>query len=98
MNQTEKERLIAEVVTLLQSRLNAMTAIPPPEAVPKSPEPVEMLTVQECSQAVKGLSVHTVRQLIAQGKIPSIRTGQGKGGKILVSRAALLRYFESGGV
>ena len=97
MNQTEKERLITEVVSLLQTRLNAMTT-PIVAAVPKSPETVEMLTVQECSQAVKGLSVHTVRQLIAQGKIPSIRTGQGKGGKILVSRAALMRYFECGGV
>ena len=98
MNQTEKERLITEVVTLLQTRLNVMTAAPTAVLSPPKSDPVEMLTVQECSQAVKGLSVHTVRQLIAQGKIPSIRTGQGKGGKILVSRAALLRYFEGGGV
>ena len=97
MNQTEKEKLITEVVSLLQTRLNAMTTAPTAAVEPKS-EPLEMLTVQECSQAVKGLSVHTVRQLIAQGKIPSIRTGQGKGAKILVSRAALLRYFEGVGL
>lgn len=56
-------------------------------------KPVEMLTIKECSEAVKGLSEHTVRQLVAQEKIPYIRTGQGKRGKILISRAALLEYF-----
>ena len=52
-----------------------------------------MLTVKECTEAVKGLSEHTVRQLIAQEKIPFIRTGQGKRGKILVSKAGLLEYL-----
>lgn len=97
MNQVEKERLITEVVALLQTRLTAMFAVPAPIPEAKPPEPLEMLTIQECSQAIRGLSVHTVRQLVAQGKIPHIRTGQGKGGKILVSKAALLGYFESGG-
>ena len=55
-----------------------------------------MLTVKECTEAVKGLSEHTVRQLIAQEKIPFIRTGQGKRVKILISKAGLLEYL--GGV
>ena len=98
MNQTEKEKLITEVVALLQARLNAMTTAPTAEVAPQksTPEAVEMLTIKECSECVRGLSVHTVRQLVAQGKIPSIRTGQGKGGKILVSKSALLAYFEGG--
>ena len=33
------------------------------------------------------------RQLVAQEKIPYIRTGQGKRGEILISRAALLEYL-----
>ena len=45
------------------------------------------------AEAVKGLNEYTVRQLIARKEIPSIRTGQGKRGKILVPKAALLRYF-----
>ena len=57
-------------------------------------KPVEMLTIKECTQAVSGLSEHTVRQLVAQDKIPYIRTGQGKRGKILISKAALLEYLE----
>ena len=43
-----------------------------------------MITIREAAQTVKGLSEHTVRQLTAQDKIPSIRTGAGKNGKILV--------------
>ncbi|MGN0680034.1 MAG: hypothetical protein ACI4JS_10255 [Oscillospiraceae bacterium] len=63
---------------------------PPTTAVP---EKVEMLTIKECIEAVKGLNEYTVRQLIARKEIPSIRTGQSKRGKILVPKAALLRYF-----
>ena len=58
-----------------------------------TPQSVEMLTIKECTNAVKGLSEHTVRQLVAQGKIPYVRTGVGKRGKILISKAALLEYF-----
>ena len=52
-----------------------------------------MLTIKECTELVKGLSEHTVRQLVAQGKISYIRTGQGKRGKILISKADLLNYL-----
>ena len=55
--------------------------------------PPVMLTIRECSQVINGLSEHTVRQLVTQGKIPSIRTGAGKNGKILVPKAALLNYL-----
>ncbi|MCQ2470246.1 MAG: DNA-binding protein, partial [Ruminococcus sp.] len=44
---------------------------------------------------VRGLREHTVRQLLAQGKIKYIRTGQGKRGKILVNKDDLLRVFEA---
>ncbi len=56
--------------------------------------PVEMLTIKECAEAVSGLSEHTIRQLVAQEKIPYIRTGQGKRGKILINKAALLEYLK----
>lgn len=54
---------------------------------------VEMLTVKECTEAVKGLSEHTVRKLIKQGKLPYLRTGDGVKGKILINKADLLAYF-----
>ncbi len=100
MTNIEKQKLITEIVTLLQSKLevdikaeNAVTANHEKKGTP----PVEMLTVKECASAVKGLSEHTVRQLVAQGKIPYIRTGAGKRGKILISKSALLGYFNDGG-
>ncbi len=57
--------------------------------------PVEMLTIKECAEAVNGLSEHTVRQLVAQNKIPHFRTGQGKRGKILINKSALFEYLKN---
>ena len=54
---------------------------------------VEMLTIKECTEVVRGLSEHTVRQLVAQGKVKYIRTGQGKHGKILVNKEDLVHLF-----
>ena len=59
-----------------------------------SEKPLEMLTIKECTEAVKGISEHTIRQLVAQNKIPYIRTGQGKRGKILINKSALLGFLE----
>ena len=87
----QKQELIAEVVTLLQAKLEADTVQSAP--VPSIPQKVEMLTINECTKEIKGLSEHTVRQLIAQDKLPYIRTGQGKKGKILISKNALISYF-----
>ena len=58
-----------------------------------SEKPLELLTIKECAEAVKGISEHTIRQLVAQNKVPYIRTGQGKRGKILISKSALLDFF-----
>lgn len=87
----QKQELIAEVVTLLQVKIEADTVQSTP--IPSIPQKVEMLTIKECIEEIKGLSEHTIRQLIAQEKLPYIRTGQGKKGKILLSKSALLNYF-----
>ena len=58
-----------------------------------SEKPLEMLTIKECTEVVKGISEHTIRQLVAQNKVPFIRTGQGKRGKILISKSALLELL-----
>ena len=86
---TERTREILQQVTQL---LNSLTESEPAQQETKQ-EKVEMLTVRECSEVIKGLNEYTVRQLIARKKIPSVRTGQGKNGKILVPKAALLSYF-----
>lgn len=56
---------------------------------------VEMFTIKECVQQIGGLSEHTVRQLVLQNKLPHIRTGQGKRGKILIPKSALLEYLKT---
>ena len=85
-----------EIIAAMSSLFEQLVENEPPKAEPTTiatPEKVEMLTIKECTEAVKGLNEYTVRQLIARKEIPSIRTGQGKRGKILVPKAALLRYF-----
>lgn len=90
-----KTKIIAQIAALL-SQLVDDSDNPPKSSAAKNPEsPVEMLTIKECVEAVTGLSVHTIRQLVAQEKIPYIRTGKGKRGKILISKAALFDYLES---
>ena len=89
MTQAKKQDIIAKVTSFLSKLLDE-------EEIPiasSAEQPVEMLTIKECTQAVSGLSEHTVRQLVAQHKIPYIRTGQGKRGKILISKTALLEYL-----
>ena len=63
----------------------------PEEPVKKGP--TEMLTIKECANVVQGVSEHSIRMLVAQGKVKSVRTGEGKRGKILVNKADLLAYF-----
>ena len=86
-----KQELIAQIAALLNEVIEVEEQAA--EVIPNPARPVEMLTIKEYSETVKGLSEHTIRQLVAQEKIPYIRTGQGKRGKILTSRTALLEYL-----
>ena len=87
MTTFERQQLITAITTAIETVFDGEER----EDV-KQDKPTEMLTIHEAAQTVKGLSEHTVRQLAAQGKIPSIRTGAGKNGKILIPKAALLDY------
>ena len=93
MNLTEKQQIISQIVLLLERLIE--THSPELEPKPQSTEtqPVEMLTVKECAELVTGLSEHTVRQLVAQDKVAYVRAGSGVRGKILVSKASLLKYL-----
>ena len=93
MTRREKTTIIAKINEVLEQVLcvdDEPTALP---TYPQPPQSPEMLTLKECSETVKGLSEHTVRQIVLQGKLPCIRTGAGKNGKILVNKAALLAYL-----
>ena len=88
----DKQAIISQIVILL-SQLSETEDEKSNSATPPEDKPIEMLTVKECTEIIKGLSEHTVRQLVAQEKISYIRTGQGKRGKILISKDALFAYF-----
>lgn len=85
MTQT-KDELVSEIISLVTKLAESTEE--------QSEQPVEMLTIKECTDVIRGLSEHTVRQLIAQHKLSCIRTGQGLRGKILVNKAELLAYFQ----
>lgn len=88
MTQERKNAIVDDIMALLIQLTNE-------EAVAETKaKPVEMLTIKECTEVVRGLSEHTVRQLVAQGKVKYIRTGQGKRGKILINKEELLKVFE----
>ena len=91
MTTNRKNELIAQLVNILSELIEADDSNNVAEV--KS-EAVEMLTVKECTEAVKGLSEHTVRKLIKQGKLPYLRTGDGVNGKMLINKADLLAYFK----
>ncbi len=83
-----RHEIISKIFALLRQLENEEPTEKEIEKI--SEKPLEMLTIKECAEAVKGISEHTIRQLVAQNKIPFIRTGQGKRGKILISKSALL--------
>ena len=94
MTKIEKNELISRITAML----NDMISTEPEKVEVKTTSensPIEMLTIKECSQAVKGLSEHTIRQLVVQDKIPYIRTGEGKRGKVLINKSALLDYLQN---
>ena len=89
MTKERKSELIAQLVNILSEMIEVDSASQ--ENAPS--DTVEMLTIKECAETVKGLFEHTVRKLVKQEKLPYIRTGVGKNGKILINKADLLAYF-----
>ena len=91
MTLKEKQNLLTQITVFINNLAVDDENKAPDE--PKDKIKVELLTVKECAKEVSGLSECTVRQLVAQGKLPHIRSGVGKRGKILIPKTALLDYF-----
>ena len=89
MTQAKKQDIIAKVTSILSKLLDDEE--PVVESITE--QPVEMLTIRECTQEIRGLNEFTVRQLIERNEIPFVRAGQGKNGKILIPKAALIAYL-----
>lgn len=94
MTAQNKQKLIKKVNDFLESYIEVDEVT---KQTTDENAPIELLTIQECTQAINGLSEYTVRHLVAQGKIKHIRTGEGKRGKILVSKQSLLDYLKIAG-
>ena len=90
MTQQEKQKLLAEFTVLLDN-ITIEKEVKPTEKFSEKPQ---LLTIKECAAEIDGLSEHTMRILVAQNKIPHIRSGIGKRGKILINKADLYKYFE----
>ena len=93
MTLKQKNAIITEVMALLEKTIIVDEEPIVTNIVHSINQPIEMLTIKECAETVCGLSEHTVRQLVKQGKISFIRTGAGNNGKILVSKSALIDYL-----
>lgn len=97
MTITEKEAIVDNILELLiQLAEDGETSVPSTTKAPTA-DKVEMLTIKECTEVIQGLSEHTVRQFVKQGKVKSVRTGEGRNGKILVNKADLVAYFQGSG-
>ena len=97
MTTTEKKAIVDNILELLiQLTEDGENSAPQTATVPTSNK-VEMLTIKESAALISGLSEHTVRQLVKQGKVKSVRTGAGRNGKILVNKADLVEYFQGKG-
>lgn len=68
MTTNRKNELIAQLVSILSELIETNDSEQVAEVTPNA---VEVLTIKECTEAVKGLSEHTVRKLIKQGKLLS---------------------------
>ena len=88
---TDHKREIVATISQLLERLieDEPTQVAAPTPLPDT---VEMLTIKECTAAVKGLNEFTVWQLVARNEIPYVRCGEGKRGKILIPKTALFKY------
>ena len=89
----QKALLMQQLIAILTQLIALDQADSTPIFEPTVQQPIEMLTIPEVMAMGTGLSEHTLRKLVAQRKIYSIRTGEGKRGKILISKASLVEYL-----
>lgn len=93
MTTTQKKEIVDNILELLIQLSEDGDASAPQTNKAPTADKVEMLTIKESAALISGLSEHTIRQLVKQGKVKSVRTGEGKNGKILVNKADLIAYF-----
>ena len=97
MNITEKKAIVDNILDLLIKLTEDGDNSAPQTTKAPTSNKGEMLTIKESAELISGLSEQTVRQLVRQGKVKSVRTGAGRNGKILVNKADLVEDFQGKG-
>lgn len=97
MTIAEKREIVNTIINLLL-QLTAEEEVQEQPATSSKPvkapaQSVKMLTIKECTELIEGISEHSIRMLIAHGKIKAFRTGEGVRGKYLINKESLLTYF-----
>ncbi len=92
---TARDEIIIQQLKNLITLVSNQPCEPISKAILTEATPIEMLTIQECAAEFKGLTQNTIRQLVRQGKIKYIRTGEGRNGKILVNKTSLAEYLSN---
>lgn len=92
MTLQEKKELIKALGVFLETTIETEELQPVKSA---EDETIEMLTIKECKEVAKGLSEHAIRQLVIQGKIPCLRVGKSKRGKILIAKKDFLNFLST---
>ncbi|MCM1227003.1 MAG: DNA-binding protein [Clostridium sp.] len=98
MTMKSKQELISKIVTLLNELIDVEEKSS--AEISQKDKKAEMLTIKECTELIKGLSEHTIRQLVLQDKISHVRAGYGKNGKIILSRHFfhILEFYTNYGI
>ena len=89
MTSEQKSYLISQLSLLLDQMVDT-----PEEQKAVKDVPREMLTLQECTEVIKGVSAHAIRVLIAKGEIQALRVEESSRARILVPKDSLLAYFD----
>lgn len=92
MGKDEKTQFIRNVCELLAEIIHTPDEIAEKENVPSN-DKVEMLTVKECSELMRGVAVSTIYKMVRKEKLPCARVGVGETGRILIPKSAVLRYL-----
>lgn len=92
MTMKTKQELITQITALLNEVIEVEEQAA--ESIPQSAKPLELLTIKECSEAVKGLSEHTIRQLVAQEKSRTYGQVRASAGKSLSVERRYLSIWE----
>ena len=72
MNTTEKKAIVDNILELLIQLTKDGDTFAPQSVKAPTTNKVEMLTIKESAALISGLSEHTVRQLVKQGKVKSV--------------------------